>query len=698
MHVSKVPDGDDTIRILITTDNHVGYNENDPVRSDDSWKTFQEITYLAKTTNVDMILQSGDLFHVNKPSKKSMYHVMRSLRLNCMGDRPCELELLSDPSLVLSDGFNVVNYEDPNLNISIPVFAISGNHDDATGEGLLSPIDLLSVAGLVNHFGKVVDNDSITVSPLLFQKGSTKLSLYGLANVRDERLFKTFRDGKVKFLRPNVATEDWFNLICVHQNHSAHTNTSYLPELFLPNFLDLIVWGHEHECIPHPVHNSEMGFETLQPGSSVATSLCEGEAVEKNVFILNVRGKDYSIEPIPLKTVRPFVMEEVSLKAEGFIPGPSSKEDIVKYLADKVEELIDIANEKFRLANPDLFEDEDEDDDENENKKEGEDKEEDSSADVVETNSKKIIPLPLIRLRVDYSGGYEVGNPRRFSNRFVGKVANVNDVVQFYKKKNEQNSKSNKLLKDAGAERARFTDEEVDPNSEKHVQELMNEFLRQTQLTLLPEDGMNNAVATFLNQDDKHILKKYIDTEMKQETQYLLDVDIDYDEFHGKNEMKANEVLKSVLTQIKREKINEMLWDSLDPISIGAAKSKKSTPTPPPQRRITAPKSRAKSKEMVSDNEDEDDDVDGDEEVMILDNDDDDEDENVIILSESEEDEIIPRIKAKAPAKPRAPPKPRAASKPKASTKARAAPKPRAKKVVESTNGKRSALDDLMNI
>ena len=57
----------DTIRILVTTDNHVGYNENDPITGDDSWKTFHEVMMLAKNNNVDMVLQSGDLFHVNKP-------------------------------------------------------------------------------------------------------------------------------------------------------------------------------------------------------------------------------------------------------------------------------------------------------------------------------------------------------------------------------------------------------------------------------------------------------------------------------------------------------------------------------------------------------------------------------------------------------------------------------------------------------
>lgn len=48
---------------------------------------------------VDMVLLGGDLFHDNKPSRKSMYQVMRSLRMNCLGEKPCEIEILSDPSV-----------------------------------------------------------------------------------------------------------------------------------------------------------------------------------------------------------------------------------------------------------------------------------------------------------------------------------------------------------------------------------------------------------------------------------------------------------------------------------------------------------------------------------------------------------------------------------------------------------------------
>lgn len=48
--------------------------------------------------DVDMILLAGDLFHDNKPSRKALFQVMRCLRENCYGAKPCELEMLSDGS------------------------------------------------------------------------------------------------------------------------------------------------------------------------------------------------------------------------------------------------------------------------------------------------------------------------------------------------------------------------------------------------------------------------------------------------------------------------------------------------------------------------------------------------------------------------------------------------------------------------
>lgn len=55
-----------------------------------------------------MVLLAGDLFHENKPSRQSLYHVVKTLREACYGDKPCELELISDPSLSLNDAYAIL--------------------------------------------------------------------------------------------------------------------------------------------------------------------------------------------------------------------------------------------------------------------------------------------------------------------------------------------------------------------------------------------------------------------------------------------------------------------------------------------------------------------------------------------------------------------------------------------------------------
>ena len=48
--------------------------------------------------------------------------------------------------------------------------------------------------------------------------------------------------------------------------------------------IDLVIWGHEHDCriVPEPVAGKR--YYISQPGSSVATSLAEGESLEKWVY------------------------------------------------------------------------------------------------------------------------------------------------------------------------------------------------------------------------------------------------------------------------------------------------------------------------------------------------------------------------------------------------------------------------------
>jgi double-strand break repair protein MRE11 len=491
--------GADTIRILVATDSHVGFQERDAHRKDDSWKTFHEVMCLAKEHDVDMVLHAGDLFHENKPSRKSLYHVMRSIRTNCLGEKPCELEMLSDASENFGGIFDHVNYEDEDINVAIPVFAIHGNHDDPSGEGSFSPLDLLQASGLVNYFGRTPEVDKIAVRPVLLQKGRTKLALYGLSNVRDERLFHTWRDGDVKFFQPGTQKDEWFNIMSVHQNHHAHTPTSYLPENFLPEFMDLIVWGHEHECLIDPRYNPEMGFHVMQPGSSIATSLMPGEAVPKHVAILSITGKEFQTETIRLKTVRPFIMKEIVLAEEREIKNKElwrvsdNRTKITQYLTKLVDELIEEAKKEWLELQ--------------------DDREEGDDIDV---------PLPLVRLRVEYTapqpGEFHVENPQRFSNNFVNKVANLNDVVQFYRKK--------KTATRTTKNRTEMPEESVMADmtaSTVKVDKLVKEFLTAQTLTILPQNSFGDAVTQFVDKDDKHAMELFVEDSLTNQLKHLME-------------------------------------------------------------------------------------------------------------------------------------------------------------------------------
>lgn len=361
-----------------------------------------------------MVLLGGDLFHDNRPSRKSMYQVMRSLRKHCLGDRPCQLEFLSDANEVFEGAFTHVNYEDPDINVSLPVFSIHGNHDDPSGDGHYCSLDLLQVAGLVNYFGRVPEADNIHVKPVMLQKGDTKLALYGISNVRDERLFRTFRDKKVTFYKPPDEAGNFFNLLTVHQNHVAHSMTGFLPEHVLPNWMNLVVWGHEHDCKIDPTQNPETKFFVMQPGSSIATSLIPGEAETKHVAIVKITGDSFKSEAIPLKTVRPFAHKELSLRKDPAFKKLQFKKD---NRAPVTEKLIEIVHGMIKDANAEWL----------------------AMQDDPDSIPEEDRPLPLIRLKVEYSaeegGSFDIENPQRFSNRFVGKLANINDVISFYRKK-----------------------------------------------------------------------------------------------------------------------------------------------------------------------------------------------------------------------------------------------------------------------
>ena len=66
-------------------------------------------------------------------------------------------------------------------------------------------------------------------------------------------------------------------------------NSIFIPEdKNIPKFIDFVLWGHEHDNRIQLEYCPSADCFISQPGSTVPTSLCDGESDEKQVAILSV--------------------------------------------------------------------------------------------------------------------------------------------------------------------------------------------------------------------------------------------------------------------------------------------------------------------------------------------------------------------------------------------------------------------------
>lgn len=131
-----------------------------------------------------------------------------------------------------------------------------------------------------------------------------------------------------------------------------HGPQQSVPEGMFDDSIKLVVWGHEHDCRIWPEEVPGKPYYITQPGSSVATSLAPGEAIAKyvsfpvlpsltsrHVGILSVQGDQFQIAEIPLKTVRPFEMDEIILTDEAAVAenkiNLEDKDTITRYLRER---------------------------------------------------------------------------------------------------------------------------------------------------------------------------------------------------------------------------------------------------------------------------------------------------------------------------------------------------------------------------
>ncbi|KAJ6235387.1 double-strand break repair protein mre11 [Anaeramoeba flamelloides] len=564
---------EDEIKILLASDTHLGYNERHSIQGNDSFSSFEEILQIGKQKGVDFILHGGDLFNSNKPSRSTLYRTVKLLKKYCLGSGDIKFDIFSNQEINFPSSKSV-NFEDPNLNVRTPIFMIHGNHDDPSGYESLSINDVLGVTGLVNYYGKCTDLDDIQINPIIITKNKTKVLLYGLGYIRDERLHRNFEQNKVTFKRPRQGADDWFSIFSIHQNRVHHSRKNLVEEEQLPDWLDFVLWGHEHDCQIVPQRSKNGNSYIVQTGSSVATSLSELEKVQKQVAILTIRGKNFKIEAIPLENVRNFMMKDVQLSNFEELVGKEKNLDFIsKFIERNVNQMINeckilhqqkqrqfrIRKEKYQQLKLEekKRKKEKKHNIQEEEKEEGESDESDESDDDDDDDDEdeKLYPLknpdyPLIRLKVEYTG-FEVPTPQRFGQRFVGKVANPTNLLRIYCKRptglksaeGSNNSNINLGIGEQSTEMEGFLDQNSVPNlirlyiqksslnnnfnNKKKNNENNNEINLEEQnskssLLVLSESDLTNAVIDYVEKHDKTSITDLIEKTRKESVDFIL--------------------------------------------------------------------------------------------------------------------------------------------------------------------------------
>ncbi|BFU24285.1 double-strand break repair protein MRE11, putative [Entamoeba histolytica HM-1:IMSS-B] len=390
-----------TFKILICSDTHLGAGEKSHCLKDDCYLAFEEILQQANQEDVDLILHSGDFFDDQNPSKYCLTKTMELMRKYLMGKPKNSFDVAYTYEHNQEDnGFSM------NQGIKYPMYVIHGNHDIPSGIEHVAGLDILQTAGLVNFIGKAEDISEIDnktdqtilhLSPILLQKGTTRIALYGMSYKKNEEMNRLWASSQVQIDEPDG---DVFKILLIHQDRILRNTLTTFPEELLKDRFNLIVFGHEH-C-----SQVEEGTDVqiIQTGSSFPLSICEFEKAEKFIGLAHINGMKINMNKIALRNVREVFYEVVQMSQ--MIEGSANLEMVEHYIREEVQNFFDHVN----------------------------------------THSKTM--LPLARIIIEYKSLGCIPNLRKMAFEFEKNIVNKGDCIKLKKKIQKREKKSNKKIVD----------------------------------------------------------------------------------------------------------------------------------------------------------------------------------------------------------------------------------------------------------
>ena len=270
---------------------------------------------IAEEENVDLALQSGDLYHDLYPSHECICKTLRIFEKYVFGQRGHNFKHYCFPG----DDPEELNFLSSNKQIKLPIIGIHGNHDYPMRMSRDSAYEMLSITKNINYIGKTDDQGNLLLKPTIFYKDSVAVAVYGIGYIKDIILSTILKAKKYTVIPvPDEITSRYnvMRILLFHQNRckmeeGKGSAPNYIEYGLLPEGFDLVIWGHEHDCFTSLLQINTPVTNIYQPGSSIATSLTTGEALPKHVGIVHLlKDGSFKMTYRPLRTVRPLIVQE----------------------------------------------------------------------------------------------------------------------------------------------------------------------------------------------------------------------------------------------------------------------------------------------------------------------------------------------------------------------------------------------------
>ncbi len=310
------------MRIAVIGDMHLGFDHHGP-RKNDAFINAKEAFDIAISEKVDLIIQTGDVFHERLPKPEVISPAIQLF--NSLQGK------IKTPKLVnrVRDGKEAL------LTQKIPpVILIYGNHEKRP-HGYINPLHVLHNAGSVH----LLEKDSIVV-----EVGKERIGIHGISSVPELYAKEVVKKWNPKAF-PNMK-----NLFLVHQNFQEllpHQPPEIMSYSDLPTNMDYHILGHIHwaQSDKHPTTNAPV----VLPGSTVMTEMKRIESKsKKKILILDIK-ENISSRFIELKKSRILHYEVIEVNSQKPSEITSKiQEDIIKKIEYHSHELLPLLRYSLR--------------------------------------------------------------------------------------------------------------------------------------------------------------------------------------------------------------------------------------------------------------------------------------------------------------------------------------------------------------